>query len=155
MKLVRDLPKILVDSELSGHVPFTPNRVTAHLAPVTEVLLASFRADVSEDGRRAATARVDEFLDKAGGGCPGLLSTNHGWLVENDVPVRGVGPPRQEGSLLMVLWGWESIDAHMRFRKMETFRSNIALLTGMEGLIKLSMTHVEFRSIENSTRKWE
>lgn len=135
-------------------MPFKPNRVTAHLAPVTEVLLAYFRPDLSEDGKRAASAQLEEFLEKAGGGCPGLLSTNHGWLVENDLPVRGV-EPAQKGSLLMILWGWESIDAHMRFRELEAFKSNIALLTRMEGLIKLSMTHVKFQSIENATRKWE
>lgn len=154
MKLVADLPKILADSEIGGHVPFMPNRVTAHLAPVTEVLLAFFRPDISENGKKAAAARVEEFLEKAGGGFPELLSTNHGWLVENDLPVRGV-EPAQEGSLLMILCGWESIDSHMRFRETEAFKRHIALLTDMEGLIKLSETHVKFQSIENHTRKWE
>jgi hypothetical protein len=119
---------------------------------VTEVLLAWFPSDIAQDAKDAATKRLQQFADACMSGSPGPQVINIGWGVENDIPVRD-GEEGQKGSLLTAMIGWPSIDAHMQFRETDTFKNNIHLLRGMEGVIKMTMFHIKSRVLENETRK--
>ncbi|KAI0597774.1 Alpha/Beta hydrolase protein [Biscogniauxia sp. FL1348] len=44
--------------------------------------------------------------------------------------------------------GWESVQAHLRFRDTEEFQKSIPLIRGIEGLKGSGMEHVSFRKVE-------
>lgn len=119
---------------------------------MTEVMLAYFPSDISEQAKAAASERVTQFTEKGLNKCEDVQAVNHGWGLEHDFPVRG-GEEGQKGSVLVALIGWPSIDAHMKFRDTEAFKGAVDLLRGMEGMTKLTMCHVECQVIENETRK--
>lgn len=129
--------------------PYPP---TALRAPVTEILLAWFPKDISQELKDANTKKAELFAEKSLKACSDLHAINVGWGVENDFPVRG-GEEGQKGSLLAVFAGWSSIDAHMKFRETDEFKEAIPLIRGMEGTLKLTIFHVKCGFIENETRK--
>lgn len=112
--------------------PYSP---TALRAPVTEILLAWFPKDISQELKDANTKKAELFAVKSLKACSDLHAINVGWGVENDFPMRG-GEEGQKGSLLAVFAGWSSIDAHMKFRETDEFKEAIPLIRGMEGTLK-------------------
>lgn len=134
------------------HIDTKPYPPSALKSPVTEIMLAFFPPDISEQGKAAVNNRVAQFTEKGLNQCADVQAVNCGWGVENDFPVRG-GGEGQKGNMLIMLVGWPSIGAHMKFRETEAFKDSVGLLRGMEGMIKLTMFHVECRSMENESRK--
>lgn len=118
---------------------------------MTEVLLVWFPSEISPEVKDAATKRLQRFADVLAGH-PVIHAINLGWGVENDFPVRD-GEEGQKGSILTLMIGWPSIDAHMQFRETDMFKNNIHLLRGIEGVIKMTMFHIKARVMENETRK--
>ena len=114
-------------------------------------MLAYFPAEISQSAKDVATARFQQFEEKALNKCTDVKGVSHGWGTENDYPVRGGAEERQKGSLLMAFIGWPSIDAHMEFRKTDEFKENVELLTGMEDMISLKMFHISCRYLERKT----
>lgn len=140
---VKDLPQILSHNEFVKHVALKPIPTVVLNSPVTEVMLAYFPADIPAEGKAskaAATARLEEFADKALSQCADIKGWSFGWGVEDG----------QKGNLLTLLIGWPSVQAHMKFRETEVFKENVGLITGMEGLDKTSMLHVSCRGIERN-----
>lgn len=121
---------------------------------MTEVLLIWFPSDIAQEAKDTATKRLQQFADACLSGHPIIHAINIGWGVENDFPVRD-GEEGQKGSLLTAMIGWPSIDDHMKFRETDTFKNNIHLLRGMEGVLKMTMFHIKSRVMENETRKEE
>lgn len=148
-EIVKDLPKILTHGEFSKHVVLKPAPPLVLKSPITEVMLAFFPANISQSTRDAATARFEQFVVKALHTCADVEGVSSGWGVENDFPIRD-GEQGQKGSHLTALIGWPRIEAHLKFRETPEFKDNVALLTEMEGLIKLTMVHVRCRSLERS-----
>lgn len=115
-------------------------------------MLAYFPSDISSEAKAAATKRIAQFKETGLSKCADVQVANFGWAVENDFPL-----PGEEGktaTVLSLLIGWPSIDAHMQFRETDAFKESVGLLRGMKGLIKMTMCHVKCsRSIENETRK--
>jgi hypothetical protein len=145
--IVADLPKILTHGEYSKHASFTPFPPLALKAPTVEVMVAYFPSDISQGGMDAASARFQQFRDKALSKCRDVRGVAVGWGVEDDFPIKG-GKDIENGTALFAVIGWESVDKHMAFRETEEFKENVSLLTGMEGLLKIVMVHVELRCIE-------
>ncbi|KIW69968.1 hypothetical protein PV04_02280 [Phialophora macrospora] len=162
---VKDLPKILTHSELSGHVVLEPFPPLVLLAPVTEVMLAYFPSDISRASKDAASAQFQRFVDVALSQCKQVRGVGSGWGVETNFPIRTVvmgakgdegGPEaetelqggRRKGALFTAFIGWPSVGAHMAFRKTELFRENVHLITDMEGVVSLAMFHVSCRVLE-------
>lgn len=150
--IVKDFDKILQRGLFTKHFDAAPFPPSALKAPVTEVMLAFFPADISVEAKAGALERVTQFTELGLNKCPDVVAVNYGWGVENDFPVRG-GEDGQTGSLLIALIGWPNIDAHMKFRETDTFKENVGLLRGLEGLLKLTMFHVHCKSMENEVRK--
>lgn len=118
---------------------------------MTEVLLVWLPSDISQEAYDAAAKQLQQFADVLAEE-PVIQAVNVGRGIENDFPVRD-GEEGQKGSLLNLMIGWPSIDAHMQFRETDTFKNNIHLLRGMEGVIKMTMFHIKSRVMENETRK--
>ncbi|KAF7558157.1 hypothetical protein G7Z17_g57 [Cylindrodendrum hubeiense] len=109
-------------------------------SPVTEVLLAYFPSDYSEDSRAVAKRRLEQFTGRALKSSPDWRGISYGWSVENDVPVKG--DESNSGALLVAFIGWPSVEAHKKFRETEDFKENISLLREIPGLTKLTTFHV-------------
>lgn len=149
--IVKDFPKILGGHHFTKHLKLSPYPHTALRAPVTEVLLVWLPSDISQEAYDAAAKQLQQFADVLAEE-PVIQAVNVGRGIENDFPVRD-GEEGQKGSLLNLMIGWPSIDAHMQFRETDTFKNNIHLLRGMEGVIKMTMFHIKSRVMENETRK--
>jgi quinol monooxygenase YgiN len=105
---------------------------------VAEVLHMHFPADISDEGRAAVEKTAQDFLgqltpDKA----PGFSGQSAmGWAVE-EVELKG-----EKTRALVALLGWESIDAHIKFRDTEHFKNIIPLLRDIKDLKGIEMCHV-------------
>lgn len=150
--IVKDFDKIFVRGLFTKHVDPAPFPPSALKAPVTEVMLAFFPSDISAEAKAAATDRLARFTERGLNNCPDVQAVNYGWGVESDFPVRG-GQDGQTGCLLIALVGWPTIDAHMKFRDTDTFKESVGLLRGLQGLLKLTMFHVQCKSMENEVRR--
>ncbi|KAF2661832.1 hypothetical protein K491DRAFT_773790 [Lophiostoma macrostomum CBS 122681] len=146
-ELVKDFPKILTHGEFTKHISPTTFPLRATQSPVTELLLAYFSADISPELRDAATTKMQQFVENIVGKSSEVQAVNYGWSVENDLPFVG-GEDGQKGALLMAFIGWPSLDAKSKFKDTKASKENSGLISGMEGLRKLTTVHVRFRSLE-------
>jgi hypothetical protein len=108
-------------------------------------MLAYFPSDISSTAKDTASSQFQQFVEKSLTKCKDVKGVSYGWGLENDFPVRG--EERQPGSLLIAFIGWDSIEAHERFRETEGFKENVGLITGMEGLLKMVAFHINCRSL--------
>lgn len=128
--------------------PYPP---TALKAPVTEIMLAWFPADIAPDLKDSNIKKLEKFAEKSLAACSAIQAINVGWGVENDFPVLG-GEEGQKGSVLVMFIGWPSIDAHMQYRDTDAFKEAVPLIRGLEGRLNIKMFHVKCRVMENQTR---
>lgn len=153
-EIVKDFDKIVDHGVFTGnkHIVTTPYPPSALRSPVTEIMLAWFPPDISSELKEANTKKLEQFAEKGLEACTDIQAINLGWGLENDFPVRG-GEEGEKGSLVSMLIGWPSIDAHMKFREMDAFKEAVPLIRGLEGMKKLAMFHVKAQVMENETRK--
>lgn len=147
---MKDLPLILTHGEFTKHITLTPSPPTVLEAPVTEVIILYFAPEILQAGKDAATARLNQYLEKSVKTWPDVKGVTSGWGVENDFPVRG-GDEGQVGTILTAFVGWPSIDAHEEFRKTEGFKEGFGVLSATEGLAKLVTFHLSCRVIERTS----
>ncbi|KAH7400081.1 hypothetical protein BKA64DRAFT_707761 [Cadophora sp. MPI-SDFR-AT-0126] len=119
------------------HVPFSPFPPTILTrAPVVE--FATFL-----DTKPHFISNVDKFMK--GIGTPDqCYGGAWGDSVEADVGKHVDGSVKGRATVLLV--GWESKEAHMKFRETEVFEKNIGLLR--EGMGGVEMFHVAFTAAE-------
>lgn len=115
-------------------------------------MLAWFPSDLSPEVKDANTKKLEQFAEKGLKACPDIQAISVGWGLEDDFPVRG-GEEGEKGSMVSMLLGWPSIDAHMKFRDTDAFKESIPLIRGLEGMKKVTMFHVKAQVLENETRK--
>jgi hypothetical protein len=113
-------------------------------------MMIYFPSDISAAARDEVNSRVQEWVEKAVKSCLDITSLSYGWGLENDFPVRG-GENGQTGSLLMALVGWTSTDAQVRFQETDIFKDSIHLLTELNGVIGMVMSHVSFKRLARKT----
>lgn len=102
------------------HANFTPHPPTAALgttSPVTEVLTCYFEKE--DDG---FDSKVDQLFKVLSEKAEGFKAASGGWVVE-DVEYKG-----KKGKAYVGVLGWESVEAHTKFRETQTFKDNIHLL---------------------------
>ncbi|KAF3761870.1 hypothetical protein M406DRAFT_358121 [Cryphonectria parasitica EP155] len=150
--IVKDFPEVFDRGLFTKHIDVNPYPAAALKSPVTEIMLAFFPSDVSDELKTAASDRVARFSETSLKKCADVQAVSFGWGVENDFPVRG-GEEGQKGSMLIALIGWPSIDAHMKYRETDLFKDSVPLIRGIEGLTALGMFHVKSQNMENEVRK--
>lgn len=125
----------IVDGPLSMyHASFTPHPPTAAVgtaSPTTEVLTCYFEKE--DDGFQS---KVDQLIKAISENAEGFKAASGGWVIE-DVEYKG-----KKGKAYVAVLGWESVDAHMKFRETQAFRDNIHLLR--EGPLGMEVHHTEF-----------
>lgn len=132
----RPTPSPVLDNE-------GPNSKT----PLVEMLYLHFPFDDSftPELKDQATSNVERFLadttpDAMAMGCTG--ETAFGWSVDQ-VDFKG-----EPSRAMVVLGGWESLEAHGKFRGSESFGKNVAALRGTQGLKGVSVVHSSFATAE-------
>lgn len=104
-------------------------------APVTEIATFYFDSappsDALENAQKFGKMLEDEKTEGFLGGAVGL--------TYEEIEREGV-----KGKGMVIAIGWESVDAHMKFRETATFKDNINLLRN--GAEKIEMHHVAFMS---------
>ncbi|KAI1848430.1 hypothetical protein JX265_008788 [Neoarthrinium moseri] len=137
MQLVRADPVVY-------HVPFEPFPATVlnnedgkGKTPIAEVLHAYFPADISMVQQQEALIKVQQFIDESKPVAQGFSGeTAHGFVLEE------VDFKDERCRALVVVLGWESLEAHKAYRETEDFNRTIPLLRGMEGLKGMQVFHV-------------
>ncbi|KAI0852938.1 hypothetical protein F5Y00DRAFT_226398 [Daldinia vernicosa] len=136
------------------HVEFTPFPVAAldNTGPnsktsVAEVLHIWFPGDYPEDARTRSTDAVNEFTRRMTLFADGMTGeTALGWSVERDIDRDG-----EPSSVLILILGWTSVEAHMKARDHPEFAKVIPLLKDLEGLKGIEMYHVSNTTVEASS----
>ncbi|CAK4000932.1 Hypothetical predicted protein [Lecanosticta acicola] len=126
----------IVDGEPTiCHVDFKPDGALprALSAPVTEVATFYFAGEAPKDYLEKATRFLaNNEGEKVDGYLGGAVGTTY-----EEIEREGV---KGKGAVLVI--GWSSVEAHMKFRETSTFKDNIQLLR--QGAQKISMNHVPF-----------
>lgn len=126
----------IIDGPLTmHHANFAPHPPSAAVSgtrsPVTEVLTCFFASkDSSVDGNAAQLFKV--FAENA----EGFKAAAGGWIIE-DVEYNG-----EKRKAYAAVLGWESVEAHMKFRDTQIFKDNIHLLR--DGPVGMEVHHTKF-----------
>ena len=130
----------IIDGKLTMlHANFDPHppsaAVSSTTSPVTEVITAYFTSHDAafEENVKKLTGVLKEKAE-------GFRAASGGWIVE-DVEHESLGEGKK-GKAYAAVIGWESVEAHMKFRETEDFKQGIHLLR--DGPVKLEVHHTKF-----------
>ena len=129
-------PLTMYHANLNPHPPSAA--VSSTSSPVTECLTCYFS---SQDP--SFEKNFDKFVAAVSEDAEGVKAAAGGWLVE-DVEHEKIGSGKK-GRAFVGFLGWESVEAHMKFRDTDAFNENIHLLR--EGPVALEVHHTVF--VEN------
>jgi heme-degrading monooxygenase HmoA len=134
-KLVRSAPTVY-------HVPFVPFPPTVlnndggrGKTKVSEVVHAHFPLDIDLVKQQEVVAQAQQFIDviKADGNSG---ESAHGWVLE-DLEYKG-----EKTRVLLMILGWDSVEAHVAYRDTEDFAKNIPLMRTLPLMKGMQMWHV-------------
>ncbi len=122
------------------HANFTPHPPSAAASnttsPMTEVLLVYL-----ETKDESVESKFNKLIGVISENAEGYKASAGGWVVE-DVEHKSFGEGKK-GKVYAGLIGWESKDAHLRFRETQKFKDNIHLLRGPE-VKAIEVNHTSF-----------
>ena len=117
--------------------PQTPLSFAGEGAPVTEVAVFFFPADISSAQRGEFEAGFAKFMATLAEAAEGFKGTCSGWSVEEDVKHAG-----KTGRAFVAALAWTSVEAHMKYRETDAFKQSVG---AVRGLVKAATnTHVVF-----------
>ena len=130
----------IVDGSITmQHASFNPHPPSAPIShttsPVTEVLTCVLPSQ-DETFEKNALKLLNVVKEKA----EGYKASAHGWIIE-DVEHEKLESGKK-GKAFLALLGWESLEAHMKFRETNDFKNNIHLLR--EGPVGMEVHHTAF-----------
>lgn len=130
----------IVDGPLTmHHANFTPHPPSAALShtnsPVTEVVTCVLPSQ-DESFEKNISKLLDIIKEKA----EGVKAAAQGWIIE-DVEHENLESGKK-GKAFVCMIGWESLDAHLKFRETSDLKDNIHLLR--EGPVGVEMHHTAF-----------
>lgn len=113
---------------------------------MTEVLTCYFAAKDDKFQKNA-----EELISTVKENAEGFKAASGGWVIE-DVEHESIGSGKK-GKAFVAVIGWESVEAHMKFRETQCFKDNIHLLReGPCGMVWTPFT-IRFLSVAHPTRK--
>ncbi len=132
----------IIDGHISlSHANFDPHPPSAALsgAPVTERFTVYFSADTPEAKIKSFDENVSKFLKVLKENAEnGFKAVAVGWVVE-ELDHEGV---EGKAKALTGVIGWDSVEAHLKFRETPAFKENAGLLS--EGVKAAEIHHVKF-----------
>ncbi|KAL2356236.1 hypothetical protein BJ546DRAFT_595358 [Cryomyces antarcticus] len=117
------------------HVKLTTPHTTAFSAPVLELATFYFESESSD-----VEAAFEKFAKVAAKSAEGLVGAASGWSIEEveHSSLKGKGKAR------VLVAGWQSVDAHMKYRETQEFKESVPLLR--EKAKGAEMHHVELKA---------
>lgn len=140
---MKDLPTILTHGEFTKHIDVTPAPSRALTSTITDVTLAYFSADISQDAKTKISTQFQQLLANNLGKCGNVTGYSCGWGTENDFPVRGAEDDLK-GSLFITFVGWDSKEAREKYKDSDRFST----ITKQEGVQHTAAFSIECRSSE-------
>ncbi|KEF58322.1 uncharacterized protein A1O9_06248 [Exophiala aquamarina CBS 119918] len=141
-----DLSPLFAGTPVIYHAELTPEPapgiLTKPQSPVTEVATIYFPVDLPELTQEKVVSDTKKFraiLDTP----DGCIASSGGWVLE-EVEIPGQD---KKGKAFIMMFGWESIEAHNSFVKTPKVQEHVHLIAGLGGLISLDMCHVAFTEI--------
>ena len=138
----KNLSTIASDGIIMNHVNFNPHPPSAAISsttsPVTEVAIcyfASFDPGFEERIKRLASVMSEK--------AEGFKAASAGWMVE-DIEHPSIGSGKK-GKAVVAVIGWESQEAHHKFRESPAFGENIHLMA--EGTLDIEDHHTTFKEV--------
>ncbi|KAF5608190.1 multidrug resistance [Fusarium subglutinans] len=117
---VKEIPKICTHGEFSKHIKMIPSSDVLE-SPLTEIVLAYFPQDISEEKKGTLSSKIQEILRQV---FPGEARVAHAWGVENDFPARSEdGVPR---SVLMGFVGLPHSEAWGNHQKTDSWKEALS-----------------------------
>ncbi|KAK2480796.1 hypothetical protein H9L39_06435 [Fusarium oxysporum f. sp. albedinis] len=143
---VKDIPKICTYGEFSKHIKMVPSSGVLG-SPLTEIILAYFPQDISEEKKEALSSKIQEILRQA---FPGEARVAHAWGVENDFPARGEdGQPR---SVLMGFVGLSHSEAWGTYRQADAWKEALSSIERLEGCTSIYSFAIRSQHLERLER---
>ncbi|KAL8715853.1 MAG: hypothetical protein Q9220_000520 [cf. Caloplaca sp. 1 TL-2023] len=134
----------VVDGDMDiHHAQFFPHPASAAVggpSAVTELVSHYFAADMSESDQTSFSDDVAKFAKVLESKAEGFKGFAGGWVIEDLTHKEVEGKTKMWQSCI----GWESIDAHMRFRETQAFKDNVDLLRP-ESTKATTLHHVSFQ----------
>ena len=130
----------IVDGRPTMHhanlTPHPPSAALSHTtSPVTGILTFVLP---SQD--ESFEKNVNKFLDIVKEKAEGFKAAAQGWIIE-DVEHENLGSGKK-GKAFVGMIGWESLDAHMKFRETSDFKDNVHL--SRKGTVEVEVHHTAF-----------
>ncbi|KAF5632401.1 multidrug resistance [Fusarium tjaetaba] len=124
---VKDIPKICTYGEFSKHIKMVPSSDVLG-SPLTEVILAYFPQDISDEKKESLSSKIQEILRQA---FPDDFQVAHAWGVENDFPARS--EEGQTRSVLMGFVGFSHSETLGDHQKTDSWKEALSNIEGLEG----------------------
>lgn len=139
---VKDIPKICTYGEFSKHIKMVPSSDVLE-SPLTEIILAYFPQDISEEKKEALSSKIQKILRQA---FPDEARVAHAWGVENDFPARGEdGQPR---SVLMGFVGLSHSEAWETYHQADAWKEALSSIERLEGCTSIYSFAIRSQHLE-------
>lgn len=145
--LVESSPQFFIVEFHPSPTPVLDNMGGKGKSPVAEVLYLHFPSDESltAEMKNTATVNAERFLTESAPSAKGCTGeTAMGWIT-GSVEFNG-----ESCRALVVLVGWESLEAHREYRSTDAFAESVSLLRGTPGMKGVSVVHVSLTTVKRN-----
>lgn len=134
-----DRAPIVYHAELTS-VP--ANAISKPTSTVAEIVTIYFPSDIAKESQDKVASDTKKFREVLAG--PGGCNAScGGWVLEEiDVPGKGT-----KGRAFVMMFGWDSIEAHNECVKTPRVQEHVHLIAGLSGMIGLEMCHVGLSAV--------
>lgn len=122
------------------HVHLQPSSAILS-SPAIEWVTAYMPTDYSEADKTAWAGKSRVLYETVKPHAPGLLGYADGWTVDEVALEQADGG---KAIAFIAAFGWESVEAHMAFRKTDVLKQAVADFGGSTGALKMHMNHFKF-----------
>ncbi|KAK5064806.1 hypothetical protein LTR84_000640 [Exophiala bonariae] len=107
---------------------FPPNAISKPMSPVAEIVTIYFPSNLSTESQHKIVSNTGKFRSVLAdpGGCN---ASSGGWIME-EVEVPGQG---NKGRAFVMIFGWDSIEAHTECVKTPRVQEHVHLIAELEG----------------------
>ncbi|KAH7335086.1 hypothetical protein BKA66DRAFT_480016 [Pyrenochaeta sp. MPI-SDFR-AT-0127] len=150
----QQLAPLLAESPIVYHVafkPFPPIVLNNNLwkgkreatTTVVELLHAYFPASYSTERQEKTATDVERYMKHTKIQARGATGESAVGWAEEELDYKG-----EKARLLLIAFGWESIDAHIKYQGTDAFSATVSILKGLEELKGFTVGHVSNYVVE-------
>lgn len=114
-------------------------------SPLTEIILAYFPQDISDERKETLSSKIQEILTQA---FPDDARVAHAWGVENDFPARR--EDGQQRSVLMGFIGHAHFETWGDYRQTDCWKEALSGIEGLEGCTSIYSFAISCQHLERA-----